>query len=334
MRDIEQARGRSTKKAELLLAAANCALAAAQPQDALDRAQAAYRLFRSQQNAWLAAHARLVLIQAQYAVGPVTGRLLRAANLAATELEELGSGQAAKAHLLAGRVALDLGRRAEADRHLAAVARSRRRGPAMARATGWLGEALRADAAGQPRRLLGRVPTGAGGAGRAPVHAGRRGAAGPGHRARRRAGRARPAPCRAVPPATALPRLDRTLAGHGAGRARGAALGRRGTQRRPRRAARGNRAAGRSAAEGRADRGAPARAAPPRGRGTRALTAGPGRGWPRPGRDRRGGAAPSARRHPAHRDRRRRRRAARACLRGRAGAAAHRRAHGRRRPRR
>ena len=109
---------------------------------------------RSQQNAWLAAHARLVKVQAQYAVGPVTGRLLHAANLAAIGLEGLGSGQAANAHLLAGRVALDLGQRAEADRHLAAAARSRRRGPAMARATGWLGEALRADAAGQPRRLL------------------------------------------------------------------------------------------------------------------------------------------------------------------------------------
>jgi len=154
VRDIEQSRGRSTKKAELLLSAANCALAAAQPRGALDRAQAAYRLFRSQQNAWLAAHARLVLIQAQYAVGPVTGRLLHAANQAAVGLEEIGSGQAAQAHLLAGRVALDLGRRAEADRHLAAAARSRWRGPAMTRATGWLGEALRADAAGQPRRLL------------------------------------------------------------------------------------------------------------------------------------------------------------------------------------
>jgi tetratricopeptide (TPR) repeat protein len=154
VRDIEQARGRSTKKAELLLVAANCALADAQPQGALDRAQAAYRLFRSQQNAWLPAHARLVQVQAQYAVGPVTGRLLHAANLAAIGLEGLGSGQAVNAHLLAGRVALDLGRRAEADRHLAAAARSRRRGPAMARATGWLGEALRAEAAGQPRRLL------------------------------------------------------------------------------------------------------------------------------------------------------------------------------------
>ena len=63
--------------------AANCALAAAQPQVALDRAQAAYRLFRSQQSAWWQAHAGLVLVQARYAAGPVSAQLLRAANRAA-----------------------------------------------------------------------------------------------------------------------------------------------------------------------------------------------------------------------------------------------------------
>jgi CHAT domain len=134
--------------------AANCALAAGQPHVALDRAGAAYRLFRSQQSAWWQAHSALVLVQATYTVGPVTARLLQAAKRAAVRLEELGSGEATQAHLLAGRVALDLGRRAEADRHLAAAARSRRRGPAMARATGWLSEALRADAAAEPRRML------------------------------------------------------------------------------------------------------------------------------------------------------------------------------------
>jgi len=154
VRDIEQAHGWSTKRAELLLTAANCALAAAQPQGALDRAQAAYRLFRSQQSAWGQAHARLVLVQARFAIGPVSGRLLRAANQAADRLEELGSAEATPAYLLAGRVALDLGRRAEADRHLAAAARSKRRGPAMARVSGWLAEALRGEAVGEPRRML------------------------------------------------------------------------------------------------------------------------------------------------------------------------------------
>jgi tetratricopeptide (TPR) repeat protein len=154
IRDIEQAHGRSTKKAELLLTAANCALAASQPQGAVERAQAAYRLFRSQQNSWGQAHSRLVLVQARYAAGPVSGSLLRAANEAVDRLEDLGSGEATQAHLLAGRIALDLGRQAEADRHLVAAARSRRRGAAMARASGWLAEALRAEAAAEPRRML------------------------------------------------------------------------------------------------------------------------------------------------------------------------------------
>jgi tetratricopeptide (TPR) repeat protein len=153
-REIERAHGRSTKKAELLLMAANCALAAAQPQAALDRAQAAYGLFRSQQNAWRQADAGLVLVQAQYAAGLRSGQLLRAANRAAARLEALGSGEAAQAHLLAGRVALDLGHRDDADRHFIVAAQSRRRGPAMSRANGWLSEALRAEAAAQPRRML------------------------------------------------------------------------------------------------------------------------------------------------------------------------------------
>ena len=134
--------------------AANCALAAAQPQAALDRARAAYRLFQSQQSAWGQAHAGLALAQAHYAAGPVSAQLLRAASQAAVRLEALGSAEATQAHLLGGRVALDLGRRDEADRHLSTAAQSRRRGPEMARASGWLCEALRAEAAADPRRLL------------------------------------------------------------------------------------------------------------------------------------------------------------------------------------
>jgi tetratricopeptide (TPR) repeat protein len=154
VRHIEQAHGRSTKQAEGLLVGANCALAAAQPQGAIERARSAYRLFRSQQNGWGQAHARLVLVQARYAVGPVSGRLLRAANAAVDRLEELGSGEATQAHLLAGRIALNLGRQADADRHLGAAARNRRRGPAMARASGWLAEALWAESADEPRQML------------------------------------------------------------------------------------------------------------------------------------------------------------------------------------
>ena len=106
-----------------------------------------------------------VLAEAQYAAAPASAALLRQASRAAARLEALGSSEAAQAHLLAGRVALDLGRRADADRHLAAAARTRRRGPAMSRASGWLGEALRAEAAGQPAPPARRLPPGAGGPG-------------------------------------------------------------------------------------------------------------------------------------------------------------------------
>jgi tetratricopeptide (TPR) repeat protein len=154
VREIVRANGRSTKRAELLLTAADCALAAGKPEVALDRAQAAIRLFRSQQRDLLLAQARLVIVQAQYELGPVSGRLLAAANPAAIQLDQLRSREAPRAHLLAGRIALDLGRRADAERHLLAVARTRRRGPAISRAIGWLGAALLAEASGETKRML------------------------------------------------------------------------------------------------------------------------------------------------------------------------------------
>jgi tetratricopeptide (TPR) repeat protein len=153
VQEIEQIRGRSTLKAQLLLMGANCALAMAKPAAAQDRAEAAYRLFRSQHSAWWQAHAARVLAEARYQGGPASPALLGEAIRAAGRLDALGASDAAQAHLLAGRIALDLGRRQDAERHLAAVARTRNRGPALSRVSGWLGEALRAEAAGRPGRM-------------------------------------------------------------------------------------------------------------------------------------------------------------------------------------
>lgn len=154
LREIQEIHGRLTQQADLLLMAANCALAAAQPQAALDWAQAASRMFRSQRSAWRQAHAARVLVQARYEVGPASAPMLREANRSAARLDALGSSEAAQAHLLAGRIALNLGRRDDAERHLAVLARTRRRGPALSRVSGWLGEALRAEAAGRPGPML------------------------------------------------------------------------------------------------------------------------------------------------------------------------------------
>ena len=150
----ERLRGRLPKKAELLLMGANCALAAAQQDKALEWAQAAYRIFRSQRSAWWQAHAACVVLQARYAAGQASVRLLREAIRTTGLLEALGASEAARAHLLAGRIALDVGRLDDADHHFAAAAAGRRQGRALTRVTGWLGAALRAQAAGHPRQLL------------------------------------------------------------------------------------------------------------------------------------------------------------------------------------
>ena len=155
IRDVERAGGQATKKAELLLTAADAALAFGDPRIALERAQAARRMFGAQQRAWWHARAGFVFLQSRYAAGMVSGRLLRDAEQAAARLDALGSDEAPQARLLAGRVALALGRAQDADRNLAAAACiRRRRGPALSRANGWLAEALRTEAAGSSRCLL------------------------------------------------------------------------------------------------------------------------------------------------------------------------------------
>ncbi|WP_336206591.1 CHAT domain-containing protein [Nonomuraea sp. LPB2021202275-12-8] len=151
---LERIHGQPTKKAELLLTAANCALAAGRPGDALDHATQAADLFDRQHRHWWRAHARLVEVRAQLAAGTTGTRLLRQAEQCARELATLSSPDLPLAHLIAGRLALALGDSALAAGHLATAARGRRRGPALSRAVAWLAEALRAEAAHDPARLM------------------------------------------------------------------------------------------------------------------------------------------------------------------------------------
>jgi tetratricopeptide (TPR) repeat protein len=168
--EFERIRGQSTKKAELLLSAATAALAAEQPQAALAWAQAARRLFRAQHRERWAALAGLLMLSARFALGGGSAPLLRAAGQLAGDLDDLGSVEAAQAHLLAGRIALRVGRTDEARRQLTAAARGRLRGPPYSRAAGWLAEALLADAV-----LAETLRAGTGSDSRRLLHACRRG---------------------------------------------------------------------------------------------------------------------------------------------------------------
>ncbi|WP_233520833.1 CHAT domain-containing protein [Streptomyces sp. CCM_MD2014] len=151
---LEGIGGQSTRRAELLLVAARAARLAGEPQTSLARAAVAVRLFAGQRRTWYETHARLVLIEARAATGRGSGRLVADAATVAERLAAFGAPAAPEASLLAGRIALDLGWTADAERHLAVAARSRHSGPPLARMTGWAAQALRARAAGSARGVL------------------------------------------------------------------------------------------------------------------------------------------------------------------------------------
>ncbi|MFG2602815.1 CHAT domain-containing protein [Streptomyces sp. NPDC048514] len=151
---LDRIGGQSTRKAELLLAAARAARSAGDPHTAIARAAVAVRLFAAQRRTWWHTHAQLVLIQARVAAGRRSGRLVADAAAVAERLASFGSPAAPEASLLAGRIALGLGWTADAERHLSVAARSRHAGPPTVRMTGWAAQALRARAAGSRRGVL------------------------------------------------------------------------------------------------------------------------------------------------------------------------------------
>ena len=148
------ARGIAYKRAELLFAAAIAALAASNPTRATERAHQARRLFRAQGRAVWEARADFVIAHARYAAGERSASLLSSAERVADRLEAARAEEAMRAHLLAGRLALSLGRAPEADQHLERAAKSRRRRPPLTRSVAWLARALQADAHGNTRATL------------------------------------------------------------------------------------------------------------------------------------------------------------------------------------
>jgi len=154
LRHLDETGGSAVLHAEILLAAALAALDAGDPAAARERATAAAQRFRSQGRRWYLDHARLASVRARFAQGEISADLLRAARRCVADLEAVSSTDAGVAHLVAGRVALALGRDEVARGHLAVTAAGRRRGAPAERATGWLAVAVLAEADGDARGIL------------------------------------------------------------------------------------------------------------------------------------------------------------------------------------
>jgi tetratricopeptide (TPR) repeat protein len=144
----------ANSRAEALLVAASAGLAAGEIAQAQADAQAAARMFRAHQRERWMLRARRTELTARWMAGHTTPATLRLACQVADRLEALRDQEATDAHLLAGRMAMRLGRRKAADEHLEAAARARGRGPAIGRAIGWLARALQADMAADARGML------------------------------------------------------------------------------------------------------------------------------------------------------------------------------------
>jgi tetratricopeptide (TPR) repeat protein len=152
--EVTSRNGQTTRKAELLLVAGRAALAAKKTLVALERAGEAVRLFTVQRRKWWRQHARLLALQARFATEPDGTGQLAPAREVARGLAELHAPDQTQAHLLAGRVALAVNRRRQAEEHLRAAAAARRGGSAITRAEGWLAQALLAEVADDTRLVL------------------------------------------------------------------------------------------------------------------------------------------------------------------------------------
>lgn len=152
--EVTNRNGQTTRRAELLLVAGRAALAAKKPRAALDRASEAVRLFTAQRREWWRQHARLLALQARFATEPGEAGQLAQARETARGLGSLHAPDQIQANLLAGRVALAMGKPMTARNHLKAAANARRGGTAITRAAGWLAQALLADADDNSRLVL------------------------------------------------------------------------------------------------------------------------------------------------------------------------------------
>jgi tetratricopeptide (TPR) repeat protein len=152
--ELRHAHGMATRRTELLLVAARAAYAAGDFAGAERRAGAVVEAFGRQRRTWWREHAVLLRLQSRFRAAGPTPRLLASATEVADRLHALTSPDAVQADLLAGRVALGVGRLDEARPPLTRASGSRHAGPVAARITGWLARALLSEAEGRDAAML------------------------------------------------------------------------------------------------------------------------------------------------------------------------------------
>ena len=137
-----EASGAAMDLAEARLLLAQAALLDDDPPEAAAQAASAHRAFVNQQRPGWAALARYAGLRASWAAADALPHLEEAVAVA-DELEAAGWVMPAlDARLIAGRIALDVGRSSEATAQLRAASAARSRGPADLRARAWHAEAL------------------------------------------------------------------------------------------------------------------------------------------------------------------------------------------------
>jgi hypothetical protein len=146
---------------EARLALAESCLLTGEPAEAAAQAELAGRSFQARRARRWAALADYVAARARWEAGERTSTLLRAARAVATRLERAtGSDAGAEARLLAGSIALDLGRRAAARRELELAGRVSGAQPALVRVRAWHATALRRLVDGDRRGVRAAVRAG------------------------------------------------------------------------------------------------------------------------------------------------------------------------------
>ena len=153
--ELLEATAMGAELAEARLALAEAALANGDPDGARAAAEQARRDFRRQRRPEWAALAEHVAVRAALHSSGASAELLRRARRAAADLQAGGKHTAAlNARVLVARIALALGRRAQAARELEAVSHARRDGPVTLRVGAWHAEALRRHAEGDATGAL------------------------------------------------------------------------------------------------------------------------------------------------------------------------------------